>query len=440
MLKSIRPLDVPEHGKWVHLKRRSTNPALESIVMRAFIRTLNLQRLGISAGRHGNYGSSAPTIRIDDTNDFAARLLWEGQLGFGEGFIRRTWHAGDSGGDLWAETNELVDWLLVYAETLNETGADRPRARDPLRRPWLPRSPNNDRESAQRNVGHHYDLPNEFFELFLDETLSYSSGDWRKARSLETSQMAKHDGMNAIVDAGATARLLDIGCGWGAYLRHAAKTCGGELHGVTLAARQAAYCGQWVANEGLEDRVHVKHLDYRDVSGTFDAVVSIEMLEAVGAKYWDTFFNKVSRVLRPEGVFGVQFITFPHDRAKAALGDFSWVDRYIFPGGELPSVEMVHRSLGRSSDLEIEGMTRLSESYAETLREWRRRFCENEPAVLGLGFDANFVRLWALYLAYFEAGFRARHLDVWQAKAVNRRARRPQIRRLGPHRAAVSIK
>ncbi|SBT40414.1 class I SAM-dependent methyltransferase [Micromonospora narathiwatensis] len=377
--------------------------------------TLDRSRQSLVYGSAGQRREDLPSITVTDPGDFAARLLHAGTLGFGEAFIEGSWRGGDGTGSLREETDEVVDWLAVYADKL---AAREPAASFAGRLGWrwrLPRAVTNTKDGSRRNVALHYDLPPEFFRLFLDPGLTYSCADFRRANSLEAAQLHKINGLLDLAEVRSGCRLLDVGCGWGSLLAEAAAR-GAESTGITVSRRQYEYCLSRFGGATGFGAASVLLEDYRDHSGEYDSITSVEMIEAVGSAYWVGFFRKLGSLLASDGTIALQVITFPDGRMKRSIGNYSWVDRYIFPGGELTSIEEIDRILQRHTGLELTETRRLSSSYARTLRDWRHQFCARLEDVQKLGFDERFIRVWALYLAYFEAGFRVRYLDVWQCQ------------------------
>ena len=297
-----------------------------------------------------------------------------------------------------------------------------------LRRLAVRRPPPGDRQTiagARRNIGRHYDLSNDLFALFLDETMTYSSaifgagpdgapvaGDLAEAPLLTEAQRRKIDRLLDRAGVGPGCRVLEIGTGWGELAIRAARR-GAAVHTITVSREQQALAARRAAAAGLAARVRVELCDYRDVEGRFDAICSVEMLEAVGERYWDAYFAALDRHLAPGGRIGLQTITMAHDRMLATRHTYTWIQKYIFPGGLLPSVPAIQDSLARTT-LRITGREDFGAHYAETLRIWRERFGAHADEVARLGFDEVFGRMWNFYLSYSEAGFRAGYIDVSQ--------------------------
>jgi len=291
-----------------------------------------------------------------------------------------------------------------------------------LRRLAVRRQPPGDLQTiagARRNVGRHYDLSNDLFALFLDETMTYSSAIFGTgpdgtpvAGDLAEAQRRKIDRLLDRAGVGPGCRVLEIGTGWGELAIRAARR-GATVRSITISREQQALAARRVAEAGLAGRVRVDLCDYRDVDGQFDAICSVEMLEAVGERYWDTYFAALDRHLAPGGRIGLQTITMAHDRMLATRHTYTWIQKYIFPGGLLPSVTAIGDSLARTT-LRITGREDFGPHYAETLRIWRERFGAQAGQVARLGFDEVFTRMWNFYLCYSEAGFRAGYIDVSQ--------------------------
>jgi cyclopropane-fatty-acyl-phospholipid synthase len=351
-----------------------------------------------------SWGSdSAPTLRVIDADAFFTRLGRDGLIGFGESYMAGDW-----------DSDELVALLTPMARNM---GTLVPPAAQWLRRWYNERHPlteDNDRAGARHNIARHYDLSNEMFETFLDETMTYSSGLFEGDNTdLRAAQDRK---IQRILDAAGVTTdttVLEIGTGWGELSLQAARR-GARVTTVTLSNEQAALARQRVREAGLADRVDVRVQDYRDVEGRFDAVVSVEMIEAVGERWWPTYFKTLDDRLEPGGRIGLQAILMPHDRLMASKRSWTWIHKYIFPGGLLLSEQVIDRVCAEHTSLRVTDRLHMSDSYAETLRLWRERFNADPGRVDALGFDATFRKMWTFYLAYCEAGFRSGYLNVAQ--------------------------
>jgi cyclopropane-fatty-acyl-phospholipid synthase len=280
-----------------------------------------------------------------------------------------------------------------------------------------PRSQHNSPDQARRNISEHYDLSNELFTEFLDETMTYSCAlfDHLPASrdGLADAQRRKIDRLLDTANVGPGSRVLEIGTGWGELCIRAAAR-GAQIRSVTLSAEQQRLARRRVAATGLSAQVDIDLCDYRDVEGRYDAVVSVEMIEAVGFSFWPTYFRTLDQLVAPGGRVAIQAITMPHSRMLASRNTHTWIQKYIFPGGLLPSTEAILGVTDRHTRLRTVDMFSLSPHYAETLRLWRERFTDRRNFVSALGFDEVFRRMGELYLAYSEAGFRSGYLDVYQ--------------------------
>ncbi len=347
-----------------------------------------------------------PTMQIHRPDAFARRLGRYGLIGLGESYMAGEWSSGD-----------LVGLLNEFARSVDDLIPAALQLFRPLAVARSPRTQHNSRAQARRNIAEHYDLSNALFAEFLDETLTYSSALFEtlpaSQAALPAAQGRKIDRLLDSARVGSGSRVLEIGTGWGELcLRAAAR--GAQVRSITLSAEQQDLARQRVAAAGLSDRVDIDLCDYRDVRGRYDAVVSVEMVEAVGYRFWPTYFAALDRLVTPGGRVAIQAITMPHDRMLATRNTYTWIQKYIFPGGMLPSTEAILAITEQRTRLRTVDMYSLRPHYAETLRLWRERFVERRDAVAALGFDEVFHRMWQLYLAYSEAGFRSGYLDVYQ--------------------------
>jgi cyclopropane-fatty-acyl-phospholipid synthase len=268
---------------------------------------------------------------------------------------------------------------------------------------------------SKRNIQAHYDLSNELYSLFLDDTMTYSAAYFPDPTvTLEEAQEAKYARLAEKVRVDGDTHVLEIGCGWGGFASYAARTHGCRVTGITLSEEQAEYARERMVREGLDHLVDIRVVDYREVRGQFDRIVSIEMLEAVGHRFFGTYFETIDRLLAPDGLAAIQVITIPEQRYDNYRRRPDFIQRYIFPGGHLPSLEAMAGSMGSNSELYVESTENIGVHYAETLRRWRERFLGNRDEVLALGFDERFVRMWEFYLAYCEGAFLARYINDLQ--------------------------
>jgi cyclopropane-fatty-acyl-phospholipid synthase len=356
---------------------------------------------------------AGPVLRVLDADAFFTRLGRDGKIGLGESYMAGEWDADDLVAVLEPIARNVativpprLQWLRRFLD-----------ARHPARE-------DNDRAGARRNIAHHYDLSNDLFALFLDESMTYSSALFADPdEPLETAQRRKIDRLLDRTRVGSGTRLLEIGTGWGELALRAARR-GARVTSLTLSEEQADLARRRLRDAGLTSAVDVRVQDYRDVDGEYDAVVSVEMIEAVGERWWPTYFRTIDERLAPRGRAGVQAILLPHDRLQASKGSWTWIHKYIFPGGLIPSEQAIEETLAEHTSLRLVERMHFGASYAETLRRWRERFLARTAQVSEVGFDATFRRMWTFYLAYCEAGFRARYLDVAQL-VMQRPAPRP---------------
>ena len=352
---------------------------------------------------------TAPALEIADPWAFFTRLGRDGKIGFGEAYMAGEWDSPD-----------LVAVLEAMARHLDTLV---PPPLQGLRRFYEGRQPaaeDNDPVGARRNIARHYDLSNDLFGAFLDKTMTYSSGLFADPReSLEQAQARKIERLLDATNVDRRSRVLEIGTGWGELALRAARR-GAHVTTVTLSVEQAALVRRRVAAAGLTSQVEVRVEDYRDVTGCYDVVVSVEMIEAVGIRWWPTYLRTIEERLAIGGRVGLQAIMMGHDRLLATQSSWTWIHKYVFPGGRIPSEQAISEALGAHTSLAVTDRFAFAESYAITLQRWRERFNDNSELVDGLGFDRTFRRMWNFYLAYSEAGFRSGYLDV--AQLVLRRA------------------
>ncbi len=359
-------------------------------------------------GRRGNQAKRL-RARIDITDARAWPLvLLGGSAGLGEAWSKGFW-----------ETTDLTASIQILARATSI--ADKPRSliqavvgpiTDRFRR-LRPQDKHRDRQ----NIGAHYDLGNAFFEQLLDPTMMYSSALFSSPDlTLEEGSIAKLDRLCRMIDIQPGVRVLEIGTGWGGFAIHAATRFGAHVTTTTISAEQFIYATNRVAAAGLEDQITVLNDDYRDLAGSWDRLVSIEMIEAVDWRDYDTFFSKCCGLLVPGGVLGLQAIVIEPDRFERAKNTRDFIKAHIFPGGCLPSIDAIERSLERVTDFIVDEDFGFGADYAETLRRWRVNLHADEAALASIGLDQQFIRLWDFYLCYCEAGFDEKMIDVVQMR------------------------
>jgi len=364
-------------------------------------------------GRHGDDLSA--TIRVHDPR-FYRRLVTDGWRDACEAYVD-----GDcSSPDLPAVVRLMARNRPLLASMAGR--ASRLLRAAHLINHWLRR---NSRTGSRRNISAHYDLGNDFFALFLDRTMTYSCGVFERPNStLEEASLAKYERVCRKLEIQPGDHLLEIGGGWGGFAVYAAQRYGCRVTTTTISQQQFDFARRRFRQERLSDRVTVLRKDYRDLEGQFDKLVSIEMIEAVGHAYLDTYFAACCRLLKPEGMMLLQAITIPEIRFARYLHDVDFIKRHVFPGGDLPSLSSIAASLHRAADFRMLHLEDLTPHYARTLACWRERFWQRIADVRQMGFDERFVRLWDLYLAYCEGGFEERQIGVAQyllARPENRR-------------------
>ena len=399
-------------GPWTHLPAVPHAPVHAAIARRIFTRAA--ARLGVTVelpdGRllvkpsRTDAGLAAPVMRLHRPAQFFRRLGHDGLIGFGESYMAGDWDADDVARVLTPFARRmagLVPSVLQRARRWYD-------ARQPA-------SEHNDLQGSKSNIARHYDLSNELFALFLDQTMTYSSAIWddESPENLATAQVRKIDRLLDLAGVRAGTRLLEIGTGWGELAVRAACR-GASVTTVTLSREQQAWAIRRAKLAGVGDLVDVQLRDYREVTGTYDAVVSVEMIEAVGQEYWPAYFATIDRVLAPGGRVALQSITIEHQRLLATKGSYTWIHKYVFPGGIIPSLHAVRDVVAHHTLLRVSSATAYGHDYARTLHSWLERFHANTAAVHALGFDERFTRMWRFYLAYCEAGFASGYLNVHQ--------------------------
>ena len=348
-------------------------------------------------------GPSA-AVRLNNWN-LVNRAVSAGTIGVAESYMDGDWESPDAGAFL---------ELFLVNTTVGRSYTNGPRGLFLLAekfRHWLNA---NTRRGSKRNISAHYDLGNEFYSQWLDPTMTYSSALYsRGANDLTSAQVAKYRALAEATGIGPNDHVLEIGCGWGGFAEFAASEIGCKVTGLTISRQQLAFARERMAKAGLADRVELKFQDYRDETGTYDRIVSIEMFEAVGERYWPAYFSKLSECLKPGGRAGLQIITILQEAYAEYRANPDFIQKYVFPGGMLPTREHL-ASLGRQVGLATASDIGFGHDYARTLAEWRLRFWAAWERIVPLGFDERFRKLWEFYFYYCEAGFRARNIDVRQ--------------------------
>ncbi len=374
-------------------------------------------RLGLNAGEltlidrdgrertiRGREPGPSATVRLL-TPAAARRTLAGTALGMAESYMDGEW-----------DTPDLQAVLDLGVANMPAHKPTRPSLMTRATRAWHAMR-DNDPERAKENIEYHYDLGNDFYRLWLDESMAYSSALFERPgeEDLTGAQVRKWNRLLELLQPGSRDHLLEIGCGWGGFAIHAAKEAGCRVTGVTISPSQHDWARRAVEEAGVDDRVEIRMQDYRHVPGVYDGIVSIEMFEAVGERWWPTFFRRLRESLAPKGAAAIQTITIEDARFDDYRDNPDFIQRHIFPGGMLPSPERFV-SVATAAGLRVGDPLFFGSCYAQTLAEWRRRFEAALPDVRALGFDDRFIRMWRYYLAYCQAGFKAGTIDVMQVR------------------------
>ncbi|HEY4416101.1 MAG TPA: cyclopropane-fatty-acyl-phospholipid synthase family protein [Verrucomicrobiae bacterium] len=348
--------------------------------------------------------------------DFFKRCVLFGDIGFGEAYMDGDWDTDD--------ITRVISWFILNVEHSPAMSGSRAKKWLVNLLGWQNRFGHwlrpNSLTTSRHNISAHYDLGNDFYRLFLDPSMTYSSALFEPGRTglvptLEQAQAAKYDRLCRQLKLQPGEHILEIGSGWGGFSRYAATHYGVSITTATISEEQFKYARESFQREGLADRVTIKLIDYRQLTGQFDKIVSIEMIEAVGDQYLETYFAKCHELLKPHGLLALQMITCPDSRHDSLRKNVDWIQKHIFPGSLLLSVHRVNEALRRTGDLSLHDLKDLGLSYAETLKRWRRTFNQNEAVIRTLQFDTRFIRKWNYYLAYCEAAFAMRNISVVQA-------------------------
>ncbi|GBF57242.1 tuberculostearic acid methyltransferase UfaA1 [Candidatus Phycosocius bacilliformis] len=350
----------------------------------------------------GHKPGKSAVLEIKDFS-FIKRVAAQGDIGFAEGLMAGEW-----------ETPDLAVLLEVFSSNLDLmpkllVGGPLWMVINNFRHKFLKK---NTKSGSKKNILAHYDLGNNFYSRWLDPSMTYSSAVYEQdGQDLTSAQMNKYRALAEQVDLQPGQHVLEIGCGWGGFAEYAAREYGARVTGVTISEEQYRYATERMAKAGLSERVDIRLMDYRDIEGQYDAVVSIEMFEAVGEEYWPTYFDKVNSVLKPGGKAGLQIITIDDRLFDDYRSRADFIQSYVFPGGMLPSVSRLKSEVARAG-LVWQNASAFGLSYADTLATWAKSFLAEWIHIKDMGFDERFKQLWRFYLAYCEAGFRTGRIDV----------------------------
>lgn len=373
---------------------------------------------GAATAKMGQERGESIHLKVHDPQ-FYRRVILGGSLGAADSFVEGQWSCEDLPG--------LIRLMIRNSSTLSQLDDGWSRLLQPARRVtgWLNR---NSRRGSRRNIAAHYDLGNRFFELFLDETMTYSSGVFETEQStLREASLAKYDRACRKLKLSPGDHVLEIGTGWGGFAEHAAREYGCRITSTTISREQHAWAQQRIEESGLGDRVELLLTDYRDLEGQFDKLISIEMIEAVGHEYLPVYFGKCCDLLKPDGVMLLQAITIPDQRYDEYRQSQDFIQKYIFPGGCLPSLGAITDAIRRASDFRMTHLEDFASHYAQTLAQWRARFHEREPELRGLGASDEFIRTWDYYFSYCQGAFETRHIGVAQILLARAESMHPEV-------------
>lgn len=365
-------------------------------------------------GQRVVYGNGQGRVSADMTvhdEHFFKRCVLYGDVGFGESYVDGEWSSDD--------LTAVIEWMILNIDHHPTLMQDK-KKRSMIN--WLKTLNNlksvfrkNSRRGSRRNIYAHYDLGNDFYALFLDPSMTYSSAYFKYAsQSLEEAQYAKYERLCEQIKLTEHDHVLEIGSGWGGFAIYAAKNYGCRVTTITISQEQFRFAQQRIQEEALDDRITIELKDYRDVTGQFDKIVSIEMLEAVGHEYYDVYFKQCHRLLKREGVLAVQVILSPDHRYDSFRENMDWIQKHIFPGSLLPSMSAIQQSIQRTGDLCLYDYKDLTMHYAKTLSLWCDRFNQHYDHIKALGPDDVFMRKWNYYWRYCEAAFKTRNISVAQ--------------------------
>ncbi|MBT8058824.1 MAG: cyclopropane-fatty-acyl-phospholipid synthase family protein [Gammaproteobacteria bacterium] len=394
-----------------HLAGTVKPSRLDGMARRAVLNQLQGLKFGTLVLSDGDdnrsFGEGDPTVRIRVADPrFYSEIAFGGSIGGGEAYMHGYWDCSD--------LVELVRLLLRNREVLDGMESGVARFTAPLQKlfHWINR---NTHEGARRNISAHYDLGNDFFALWLDETMMYSSAIFtRPDMSLHEAQLARLDHICRKLELSEKDHVVEIGTGWGGFAIHAARNYGCRVTTTTISAEQYAEARRRVKEAGLQDRITLLQDDFRDLEGRFDKLVSIEMIEAIDHGLFGPYFRKCSELLKPDGAMLIQAITIADQRYEAYRKSIDFIQRYIFPGSGLPSSAVMTDTVASETDMRLLDLEDIGLHYATTLRRWRRNFFQRLPEIRRMGYSEAFIRMWEYYLTYCEGAFLERAISDLQ--------------------------
>jgi len=387
----------------------------ENAVVKALCKmTKGFLQLSLPSGESISIGDQnakiSATLEIKDARFFKCVVLY-GDIGFGEAYVEGLWETRN--------ITDVIKWIILNIENAPSVSGSKIKNLGLNLFKWFNKFYHQNRENSitgsQKNIAEHYDLNNDFFATFLDPSMTYSSAYFKTpSLSLAQAQDEKYRRLCEQLHLKSTDHVLEIGSGWGANAIFMAKNYGCRVTSVTISKEQQKLAQQRIAAEGLSEKVEVVIQDYRNIEGSFDKIVSVEMLEAVGHDYLETYFAKCDEVLKPNGILAFQVITSPDSRYEQLKKGVDWIQKHIFPGSLLPSVAELNKAINNTSELTLVDLKDLGLDYAKTLNLWFDAFNQKLTDVKALGFDDRFIRKWNYYLNYCEAAFEMRNINVMQ--------------------------
>ncbi len=392
------------------------SPSFYERIVLDMLSKMNRGRLDVTlpGGQSVSLGNGDGNIRADMTvndNDFFRRCVLYGDVGFGESYMDGIWET--------SSITNVIKWFLLNIDNApNLSGSEAKTAILGMlkffNRIYHARR-SNTLDKARKNIAEHYDLSNEFFSLWLDPTMTYSSAYFLNPEmTLEEAQHAKYDRLSKMMHLKPEHHVLEIGSGWGGNAIHMATNYGCKVTSITISEEQQKLATEKVKAAGLSDKIKIVLEDYRIIEGQYDRIVSVEMLEAVGAQYYDAYFRQVHRLLKPDGLVALQVITCPDSRFEELRRGVDWIQKHIFPGSLLPSIGAMNKAINNTGDLTLIDVKDLGLHYARTLATWRENFNRVKDKIDSIGFDEQFRRKWNYYLSYCEAAFAMRNINVMQ--------------------------
>jgi cyclopropane-fatty-acyl-phospholipid synthase len=399
-----------------HIAATTSNPGLYERIVFNLLSGMDRGSLHLTLpnGRQITFGNGKENLTADieirDSNFFKRCVLY-GDIGFGESYTDGEWETSN--------ITNVIKWFLLNVENAPAVSGSSRKVLFLNVLKWLNKLSHslriNTPEGSKKNIVAHYDLSNEFFALFLDSSMTYSAAYFKKlGMGLEDAQLAKYERLHEELKIKATDHVLEIGSGWGSNAIYMAKKYECRVTTLTISEEQYQYALDRVKQENLEKQVTVLLKDYRHMEGKFDKLISIEMLEAVGSEFYETYFKKCSDLLTKDGIFALQVITCPDSRFESLKNNVDWIQKHIFPGSLLPSVGIINSTIAKVSDFSLVDLKDLGMDYAYTLQAWRTEFQKNIEKIRSLGFDDYFIRKWNYYFSYCEAAFMMRNINVMQ--------------------------